>query len=224
MAEILAFHGWGFDRTCWDALRTRLPSGASFRSFDRGYFGTPREVAWGPERSGARVLVVHSMGTFFLSPELRQGADALVLFGGFRQFHPPEPRERTRSRRVVSLMRAELEADPAAVLTAFYRNCGMSDPRTSTSDRAPRTDRLVRDLDRLSSESIEPGDLSPIPRILLLHGTEDPIVPQARGEELFTALPPGARWLTVPGAGHALPFTHPHVCLPVLEDLLEEGG
>ena len=38
--EIIAYHGWGFDRTCWQSWADRFEqAGIKFRVIDRGYFG-----------------------------------------------------------------------------------------------------------------------------------------------------------------------------------------
>lgn len=51
---------------------------------------------------------------------------------------------------------------------------------------------------------------------LVLHGTDDPLVPPACGEDTARRIP-GARLVTVPGMGHDLP---PGVVAPLLEPLL----
>jgi pimeloyl-ACP methyl ester carboxylesterase/UDP:flavonoid glycosyltransferase YjiC (YdhE family) len=61
--------------------------------------------------------------------------------------------------------------------------------------------------------SIEPDDVSPLlgkirTPALILHGTEDPVVPYRHGERFANAVP-GACLLTFDGGGHALPVREP---------------
>ena len=38
--EAIAYHGWGFDRSCWQPWKCIFEQiGCDFETFDRGYFG-----------------------------------------------------------------------------------------------------------------------------------------------------------------------------------------
>lgn len=74
----------------------------------------------------------------------------------------------------------------------------------------------------LSHDGVElgPGLRAPT---LLLHGTADPEVPDDEIRELLSVLPDG-ELVTVPGAGHMLPLTHPDVVVAELGRWRERIG
>ena len=87
--------------------------------------------------------------------------------------------------------------------------------RTSIAGLTHRLDLL----DRLDLRPILPKIRQPI---LLLHGTEDRIVPLARFDELAAMLPE-ARPVLMPSAGHQPHFTHPEELANLVGDFCWEG-
>ena len=245
--DVLAVHGWGYSAAVWDGWRGRFDSGVGFDALDRGYFGEAHTVKWKarePEsmrndvarRSPTRVLILHSMAPLFAPEGLIEGADLVVVFGGFLNFHPAKPAAAAqRSREVLARMKEELTRDPGKVLESFWMRCGRGSGRVGgaigkgargTPGRedppSPPTNAIAKptlslhlpllaaDLDILDSESVDLEKWSVLSRVLLFHGTEDRIVPLRAGEELAEALGDRAIFHRIPEAGHALPFTHIH--------------
>ncbi len=79
----------------------------------------------------------------------------------------------------------------------------------------------------LASVTHDGVDLAPELRVptLLVHGTRDPEVPDDEARELLSALP-DAELVSVPGAGHMLPLTHPDVVVAQVRRWVERvaGG
>jgi pimeloyl-ACP methyl ester carboxylesterase len=163
------------------------------------------------------VAVCHSLGLHLLPAPVQASLDGLVVVGGFVAFGGPR---RPLAGRHLQRLHRLLDGDPAAVLRDFYQDCDVGHlvPNMEGLDLA----RLRSDLVLLGESRFDPAGLASGPRIVLLHGDQDRIVPLELGEELHEALP-GSTLAVVPGAGHGLPFTHAEACLAALERLLGDG-
>jgi hypothetical protein len=71
---------------------------------------------------------------------------------------------------------------------------------------------LAYDLSLLETAKLDYSNIARIPRILLLHGMSDIIVPPSRAYELQRYLPQ-SRLILHNSANHALPFLHMDWCL-----------
>lgn len=213
--EIIAYHGWGFDRACWkDWNDCAIEQGYDLQCFDRGYFGHPFEPEFMTE-SSVRVLVAHSYGLHLCSLETLRRVDVLMIVGGFREFHPLEGRERKRSQRVLAEMLRQFEQTPHQVLNDFMENCFYPD-RNSQSNSFTESSQLnskllIDDLKMLSQSSLPIENIQSIPAIVILHGAHDRIVSPQQSKDLLSLLP-NAEFFLVESTGHALPFTHASLC------------
>ena len=204
VVDVVAQHGWGFGAWCWDRWRDVLPAGFALHCLDRGYFGSPVEVAARP-----RIVLAHSLGLHLLSPQICAAAELIVVMSGFRRFHSACNRQARRSHRTVEQMVARLECEPAALLADFYTRCGAEpDSRCPESIDA---DGLRRDLQLLQESVLELAAIPAAAQVLILHGSRDRVVPVERAEELRELLPNSALAI-VAEAGHALPLTHARAC------------
>lgn len=155
-----------------------------------------------------RIIFAHSFGLHLCDPEILDHADLLVLFGGFRSFHPQAARLRRRSQLVLRQMINRMEEAPHQVLKDFYRNVFSPHEGWPPPEGALNRRLLQDDLKRLNESKIASEQLNKVPKICILHGSRDAIVPCIIGRELHDELYPGSNYLEIKQAGHALPFTH----------------
>ncbi|NET52246.1 MAG: alpha/beta hydrolase, partial [Merismopedia sp. SIO2A8] len=103
MAEIIAYHGWGFDHICWaDWVKYWSHRGHSVQCFDRGYWGQPSYPQFSDHLGSIpRMLLIHSFGFHLCPLEMIKAASQIIIFNSFLNFHPQEPRLQQRSRRTV---------------------------------------------------------------------------------------------------------------------------
>ena len=233
--DTIAYHGWGFDQTCWQTWIEQFAlDDHHLQAFDRGYFGeavTPSffndtkhsEKDKEKAQASQRLLILHSFGLHLCPIETIQQADQVVIFGSFLCFHPEEPRRNRRSKRVVGKMSDRVQTHPLEVLQQFWDNCYAPDsppaeetsPLTKEDLSGANTQLLHQDLERLNTVTIDEQSpllaaLRQIPNITVIHGEADQIVPLSQGATLADAV--SAPLITVPDAGHALPFSHPDQC------------
>lgn len=218
--EILAFHGWGFDPTAWSAWQPYLAPSCRLQTFDRGYYGQPHD----PEFSGSsarKIIFAHSYGLHLCPPRHLESCDLLIIFSGFIHFHPETPRLQNKSRLILQRMQARFAIEPAAVIRDFMRRCYAPATCANYPSGAPDLNRLAEDLGLLECSRVSTAGLWQSPRIEILHGAEDRIVPIGQGRALFEALGHHARYNEIEGAGHGLPFSHTPQCWNILESVLK---
>ena len=222
-AEIIAFHGWGFDAGCWEPWKKRYEQAdMSLRCAERGYFGASPETPVFSSLCIPAILMVHSFGLHSCPEQLLEQADLLVIFGGFHQFHPVAAQYRRRSRQVIRQMMDRLQEEPEKVLEDFYANTYLpqqAPPFTTDTIKVPR---LLADLRQLDIGEVNLGRMKRVDKICILHGFKDRIVPRAKGRELYNSLRKQARYFEVKEAGHALPFTHTEQCFDFLKPEIAE--
>ena len=214
--ELILIHGWGFDQTCWEAWQPFAGNQVQ-QLYNRGYFGAPNRLEALTPTERVRVVVAHSLGGHFLTPELLEGTHLLVLASSFGQYHDGSSDQR-RSRATTEAMRRKVIRSPLTVVSDFHNRCGYETvfiADTSTFN----TDLLATDLDLLDQHSLDLDLLAKIPKKLLLHGGKDEINPLYSSELLQNRLP-GAVLKVHPDAPHALPFTHPKWCLEMINELV----
>ena len=213
MSSIIAYHGWGFDRTCWQDWAARFEqAGIEFRAIDRGYFGA--EI--GSENS-SQVIFVHSYGLHLCPIANLLQADLLVIFSSFQTFHPQKESAKRRSQQILQQMLMQLENCPEQVLDNFRQKCDMPSAQTKTD--CLNLDRLVTDLQDLGSCAIDLALLADLPQIVVFHGAGDRIVPVQKGQDLAKALS-NSLYFEIAEAGHALPFTHLEECGSILQQVM----
>lgn len=212
-AEAMAFHGWGFDASCWQPweeilAREKIP----LKCAERGYFGASRVVPVFQNSKKLKIILAHSFGLHLCSEEHLSRADVIVVFGGFLNFHPVAAQYRRRSRQVVQQMMNLLEENPQKVIEDFYTNCYAPQQAPDLSREAYNKAFLIEDLKRLNAGEANLRKMKKADKICILHGFKDRIVPRAKGRQLYDVVRGKASYLEVKDAGHALAFTHTEQC------------
>jgi pimeloyl-[acyl-carrier protein] methyl ester esterase len=219
--EAIAYHGWGFDSTCWGCWKAWLHQWhISLQCFDRGYFGPPVNPSFSPTAT-TKILLVHSFGLHLCPVEQIKQADWLLIFSSFRAFHPVPHRARRRSHAVLTQMMQQIQTQPKHVLQQFKVNCYHPQSCPDVEVNTLNGDRLLADLQALDCVSLEPLPLSKKTHVVLFHGVCDQIVAPDLGQALMGCFPAASQFVEVPNAGHALPFSHAADCWAVLDPLFK---
>lgn len=222
-------HGWGCNRSFWNRLQTFVPQDVELQVLDRGYFGDPISLQMKKNAYRRKVVVTHSFGLHLLPNPIFQNADVLVIFSGFSTFHASPMNGEKES--IVDRMLIRMEVDPLDVLARFQRNCflpaclkssaettGFLPDKSILQTRPSQINQtlLIEDLALLNRDKFDIKSIAHIPRIVIIHGEKDQIVPLTRVEELHRQLP-RSKMIVVERAGHALPITHSKWCCEVIE-------
>lgn len=216
--EVIAFHGWGFDRNCWQWWQEHFTQqGSRFQAFDRGYFSNPLQPTF-TDSNSTQIILAHSYGLHLCPIDLLQQADFLVILNSFLSFHPTAKAERRRSQLVLQQMIRQFEQSPEVVLQNFYRQSGYSQP--CIDFQKINYQLLLEDLQQLNEAKLGVSCLESIPKILVFHSSDDRIVAASQSQEFLTALSHSCELISIFHAQHALPFTHAAECWSRLRSTL----
>lgn len=210
-AQLLAWHGWAFDRTCWKPWKNFLTNGITLKLGDRGYWGNPQTPKL-KDDNVTNIIFVHSFGLHLCPNEQLKSADVVVIFGGFREFHPVATQFKRRSKLILNKMIQTLQEEPQQVLEEFMENAYKPDKAPDLDESSFNADQLLHDLHTLNQSTLDVEPLKEAQKICILHGSLDAIVPKSKGRELYNIFQENASYFEVKGAGHALPFTHLEQC------------
>jgi pimeloyl-[acyl-carrier protein] methyl ester esterase len=214
----VAYHGWGFDRSCWQPwVEGFARRGGELEVGDRGYFHQPVSPP------AERIILAHSYGLHLCPIEHLQQADVLILFSSFVTFHPQQESNKRRSTFMLAQMTTQFEANPQAVLEAFKAKCYHPVPWIQSQPSAFNADLLRHDLEGLDVCTLDVAVLKSIPQVLILHGAQDRIVSSTKGRELWEGLPDNSQYVEIEQAGHGLPFTHVEACWDWIDQQLGKG-
>ncbi|MFW5498180.1 MULTISPECIES: alpha/beta hydrolase [unclassified Maridesulfovibrio] len=148
---------------------------------------------------GGDVLVGWSTGAHMLLKDCRhlfELYEKVLLIAPFLSFTDSFPA------RLVRVMIAGMESDPAAVVSSFHENCGETNPPAYDSkDR----DFLIAGLEYLITSKIEPEGVFNLSNCTLVHGSKDRIV-RPKAFEKIAGVIKGAEILKVEG-GHKISET-----------------
>jgi pimeloyl-[acyl-carrier protein] methyl ester esterase len=225
--EVIAYHGWAFDRHCWQPWQAKFAEqGIPLKAFDRGYFGAPTQPSFEQAQS-KKIILAHSYGLHLCPAQQLRLADLLIVFGGFDRFHPQEHKAQRRSQRILQHMISQFGLAPETVLQAFWQNCGLP-PGQWLDPSAKVLQPLAHDLLDLDHSLLCIEFLARRPKILVIHGRDDAIAPLSQGQDLAKALSHKAlsnkalsnnaqfiELIDLPGP-HALPFVQLEECWQVL--------
>lgn len=183
----------------------------SIQTPDRGYFGQAKPVHAFEKSASVKIVVAHSLGLHLLPAEILRSADLLVLAATFAHFHGGTRLDQKRSSRTIAAMQERMLEEPMDVLNDFYSNCYhplLTNHMLLMRDiKSLDQDLLLEDLELLNKNKIDIESIDCGQRILLVHGSEDTVVPAQHSHELNEALPKSSLVL-FEGAGHCLPLTH----------------
>lgn len=217
--QCVAFHGWGFDRHIWQPWSVYLSEFGSFQKYDRGYFNNPKAVQI--EKDSPLVLITHSYGLHWLDESMLEQADLLIVTCGFLYFHPYAAQYKRRSRQIVQEMINQLEVYPQRVLRKFYENsfAPQESPKIDFSDIDHQL--LIDDLKQLQEAEIEVQKLKKVAKVCILHGSNDHVVTNKKGRQIYNQLQEHSQYFEIKNAGHALPKTHYRQCLEFITPEIE---
>lgn len=215
--EVIAFHGWGFDASCWEGWELVFGSKSTFETFERGYFGDAKRTPIFTGKKVVKIIITHSFGLHLCPDELFREADLLIICNGFISFHPVAAQYRRRSRLVVKQMLNALRGHPEKVLKDFYENTFKPQEPATVPGSEFDKELLINDLQVLDTNILELSLLKSIDKICILHGFEDAIVHRRKGRTLYENLSGQAKYFEIKNAGHALPFTHKDQCRQFVE-------
>ncbi|MDZ7715348.1 MAG: alpha/beta hydrolase [Balneolaceae bacterium] len=219
---IIAYHGWGFDSSCWDVWKQYLEPDFKLLLFEKGYFSDTQKAPSFPSESSLNIIFAHSFGLHQCPAEIYNQADLLFIFSGFRQFHPVAAQFQRRSRLVLKQMIDQFGENPGHVLKEFYANVYSPESPIPLPDDSLNEALLLEDLKKLGNSEIELQKLKSVHKIGILHGFNDRIVPRAKGRELFSNLRSQGKYFEIKECGHALPFTHHEQCWSLIEPEIEQ--
>lgn len=212
-------HGWAHVKEDWDEWKPRITPYGKGIFLDRGYFSNaPPEMVTPPTETESIVLITHSFGLHLLPQYLFSHASLVVIIGGFATFHPSEASANKRSKRILDRMLKNLSSNPQQVLKEFFHNSysPLPSPNIELLDR-PNISRLLSDLRDLDQQMFKLKLLENIPKIIILHGQQDQIIPMTKGLDLQNKLT-NCKVNIISNAGHALPFTHIEECWAIVKE------
>ncbi len=217
--EINFMHGWGFTSQIWHDWAMPVFDQVIDKKLERGYFG-PVKIDCDFASPGLRILIVHSFGLHIAPKELFKKLDLLVIISGFSTFLTNTNNDRAK-KKMLALMQRKFSDEPLAVLTEFYKSCGI---KSNYQTFLPQFDKinldlLQADLQILATSSFDLNLLKSIPRILLLHGEKDSIVDLAQSKEMQSKLP-NSSILIIPEGEHALPILNSAQCRELVESAI----
>lgn len=215
--EVIACHGWGFDASCWNGWKRYVEPDFDFRTFERGYFSAD---ARSPEFStdpGLKIVLAHSFGLHLCKKTNISDADLLIIFGGFIHFHPSAAQFKRRSKMILDQMISRFVNQPTQVLEKFYQNVFYPQNPWNVPDKEQNEELLLSDLKTLNNAVLNIETLKKVPKISILHGFDDGIVPRRKGRQLYNELRLQSKYFEIKKAGHALPFTHSDRCWSFVE-------
>ena len=124
-------------------------------------------------------------------------------------------------------MRAKLRTDPDAVLQDFTKLCfapldnpGVVQRFTPRAEAFP-AESLARGLEYLTEIDLRPSLASVEAPALVLHGSEDRVVPAAAAVELARLIPDATLQL-LDGLGHVLPFVAANRLAKAIRGFIDE--
>ena len=175
----------------WDKWKSFLPKNSQFYIGDRGYFNMPMKLCIQKSRKYS-VVITHSSGLHFIDSNQLSQCDFLVIVSGFMKFDNID---------FIEKMLVRIEKKDVLVLEQFYRRSMRFEKMDFKIPENINWDRLYSDLILLSTNEFPISLLYKIPKILIIHGAKDAIIPLKVAEKLTEELP-CSEFFSLKGAGH----------------------
>ena len=231
-AELICISGWASTARAWGGVLAAAASRSSFRHAPWwdcldgacGALGCAIESSERPV-----VLLGWSLGAIIsLDAALRWpgGIRALVLVSGTARM-TADGDWPGADPRALRAMQSRLPRNPGEVLDDFAQMC--IEPQSDTGfveafaqgARACPADSLAEGLAYLAATDLRSAVAGVEIPTLLLHGSEDRVIPAAAALRLAELLP-NATLQSLDGLGHALPFTAPGLLADAVKGFLHE--
>ncbi|WP_107669020.1 alpha/beta hydrolase [Cyanothece sp. BG0011] len=219
--EIIAYHGWAFDRNCWKEWQEILSTNFKFKTYDRGYFGKSYTPSF-DNTEKIKIIFAHSFGLHLCPLETLKKANLLILFNSFAQFHPKGEKQRKRSKNALQLMINEFNKNPKSVLESFYKKCYSPFSSVNTNYDSGDWEKLGEDLELLNTSIVDINILKKVPKIYIIQSSKDRIFNQSYAQEFYKNLGDNSQYYEIENIGHSLPFTNIKSCLPMVNQALGE--
>ncbi len=219
--EIIAYHGWGFDRNCWQKWQEILSNNFQFKTYNRGYFQEEIDPKF-VDNNLTKIIFAHSFGLHLCPTETLKKSNILILFNSFNQFHPDNEKQKKRSKYALKLMIDEFKNNPKTVLKSFYKKCYYPCLSVESNYENFNWEKLEEDLNLLDTAQLEINILKKIPKIYIIHGSKDRIFIASSAQEFYKKLSKNSQYYEVKDTGHTLPFTNLKSCLSIVNQAL--GG
>lgn len=209
--EIIACHGWGFDSGFWENWQEILPDGVNFKTADRGYFLEEKRPKFSNEPVH-KILFLHSYAVHWCPQNIMDESTCIVIFNGFKRFHPKDEKGKKQSKRLLDAMISEFDKKPKEVLTKFWHNAFSPEKKRNLPGFKFDEKILLQDLKNLHTSTFEIDRLKNGKPIISLDGGNDKILQTARGKTFTEFTDGNAVYHFIKEAGHALPVTHSQDC------------
>lgn len=200
-------HGWGMDKTVWDALLPHLPD-INATLIDLGFIGY--DINTDLSQNKPRIFITHSLGTAWTLKRHYGSIDALISINGFANF------KNYSDERTLNTMQKRLKRSPSAQMKSFWNACDLPQNMQNALDPHLNIDRLHTGLDWLLQwdESTRLKDISA--PILSLAGQNDRVAPLLQAKQEWQS-----HTLKIhEEAGHTLPLSHPEWCAHHIKEFI----
>lgn len=218
MKSVLIISGWAHGI---DAIK---PMGDELSEYFEVQLLTGAQVLNDPIIPSVDYIVTGSMGGLLAMELLPKSCRKLVLISSTAKFCAGEEYDCGTSEKILRRMILQLKRNPEAVLAEFFKNvhfpqkesrrsillrsAQMETPSGTTEQDAPFTlNDLLTGLEYLRSTDLRLQTPNLMIPVLLLHGSDDRIIPPSAAEWLHTHLPDSQLQIFENG-GHALPAHH----------------
>ncbi len=185
-------HGWGHDAS------DHKFEDFNVISFDRGYFEKP---FYHYQLKNPAIGIVHSLGLHLFPEDLFEQLELLIIISSFISFQEGLTDKKQLIR--LKAMERKFPKSPEAVLKDFGNVCGAP----SNEKKIINTSLLQNDLKKLASEKFDIAKIQHIPKILIIHGTEDRVAPFNQAKILHENLSQSSI-IPIQTSSHNLPLTH----------------
>lgn len=220
--EVIAFHGWGFDSSFWNPIKSILSEEFTFKCADRGYFLKPYSPEYDESDSTQKVVFAHSNGVHTCSDTTLNEADHLFIFGGFLRFYSDNRIDRKKKKLLVRQWITQIIDQPKRVLNQFYKFCFEPDEQQLHPSLNVDHDKLLNDLTKLDNDDNDLQRFYDVPQITILHGSDDQIISQDQARKMYHSLRFNSQYFEILNTGHSFPFTHPKKCADIIKTVLSE--
>lgn len=205
--EIIAYHGWGFDSGFWKNWKKIIPPETEFKTADRGYFFSKNQPSFSNTRKW-NVLFTHSFGLQWCSEENLKQAHFIIIFNGFKKFHPLSEEANTRSKKVLQKMISGFQKNPELVVRQFWKNTFSPQKIAYAPTLKFNKNLLLEDLRKLDRSDFDIKCLSNESKIISIEGGKDKILMYRQGKAFTENFQGNAVYHFIKEAGHGLPVTH----------------
>ena len=212
--EVIFVPGWGLETSLWTLVEAALMriSRTNLRCMIIE-LGSTMSL---PEVKASRLVVGHSTGFLWLLQQRPFDWNGLIAVNGFTRFLSDVDFPQGVEADLLQRMLSRFQHDPATVITAFLRRCGVKG-KTSVSLQKARI--LQKGLVWLRDWDVRQAFATESTPLLILAGGVDPIVPPAMTKACFNHRS-DVKVFWQPQGGHLLPLSHPQwIAMHILQFL-----